>query len=77
MLEYLGFHLSFAHRAEAVPSAPLGDTVVCGHTHMPFVCLAHGRLVINPGSIGIRNKPAGPHDARVRARPTPGAPTPR
>lgn len=47
MLEYLGFHLSFAHRAEAVPSDPLGDTVVCGHTHMPFVRLAHGRLVIN------------------------------
>ena len=52
MLEYLGFHLSFAHRAEAVPSAPFGDTVVCGHTHMPFVRLAHGRLVINPDSIG-------------------------
>lgn len=28
-------------------------TVVCGHTHMPFVRLAYGRLVINPGSIGI------------------------
>ena len=53
MLEYLGFHLSFAHRAEAVPSDPVGDTVVCGHTHMPFVRLAHGRLVINPGSIGM------------------------
>jgi hypothetical protein len=25
MLEYLGFHLSFAHRAEAVPSDPLGE----------------------------------------------------
>lgn len=58
MLEYLGFHLSFAHRAEAVPSdhrgdGALGDTVVCGHIHMPFVRLAHGRLVTNPGSIGM------------------------
>lgn len=53
MLEYLGFHLSFAPRAEAVPSDPLGDTVVCGHTPLPFVRLAHGRLVINPGSVGM------------------------
>ncbi|TNC38844.1 metallophosphoesterase family protein [Mumia zhuanghuii] len=28
-------------------------TVVCGHTHMPFVRLADRRLVINPGSIGM------------------------
>lgn len=28
-------------------------TVVCGHTHMPFVRLASGRLVINPGSVGM------------------------
>lgn len=53
MLEYLGFHQSFAHRAEAVPSDPGGDTVVCGHTHMTFVRLAHGRLVSNPSSIGM------------------------
>ncbi|HEY9290357.1 MAG TPA: metallophosphoesterase family protein [Microlunatus sp.] len=34
----------------------LGDeirTVVCGHTHMPFVRLVDRRLVINPGSIGM------------------------
>src|SRR3954447_3928308 len=61
MLEYLGFHLSFAHRAEAVPSDPLGDTVVCGHTHMPFVRLAHGRLVIKPGSIGMPYGRTGAH----------------
>lgn len=61
MLEYLGFHLSFAHRAEAVPSVPLGDTVVCGHTHMPFVRLAHGRLMINPGSIGMPYGRTGAH----------------
>ncbi|UVS80538.1 phosphodiesterase [Actinokineospora sp. UTMC 2448] len=29
------------------------DTIVCGNTHMPFVRLAHGRLVINPGSVGM------------------------
>jgi predicted phosphodiesterase len=28
-------------------------TVVCGHTHMPYVRLAHGRLVVNPGSVGM------------------------
>lgn len=28
-------------------------TVVCGHTHMPFVRLVERRLVINPGSIGM------------------------
>jgi predicted phosphodiesterase len=28
-------------------------TVVCGHTHMPFVRLADRRLVVNPGSIGM------------------------
>jgi predicted phosphodiesterase len=61
MLEYLGFHQSFAHRAEAVPSDPRGDTVVCGHTHMTFVRLAHGRLVSNPGSIGMPYGRTGGH----------------
>ncbi len=28
-------------------------TVVCGHTHMPFVRLVDRRLVVNPGSIGM------------------------
>lgn len=28
-------------------------TVVCGHTHMPFVRLVDRRTVINPGSIGM------------------------
>ncbi|KOU36503.1 metallophosphoesterase family protein [Streptomyces sp. WM6378] len=36
-------------------------TVVCGHTHMPFVRLAHGRLVVNPGSIGMPYGRAGAH----------------
>jgi predicted phosphodiesterase len=28
-------------------------TVVCGHTHMPFVRLVDRRLVLNPGSVGM------------------------
>ena len=33
--------------------APDVRTVVCGHTHMPFVRLVDRRLVVNPGSIGM------------------------
>jgi predicted phosphodiesterase len=29
------------------------STVVCGHTHMPFVRLVDRRLVVNPGSVGM------------------------
>ena len=36
-------------------------TVVCGHTHMPFARLAHGRLVVNPGSVGMPYGQAGAH----------------
>lgn len=36
-------------------------TVVCGHTHMPYVRLAHGRLVVNPGSVGMPYGRAGAH----------------
>jgi predicted phosphodiesterase len=36
-------------------------TVVCGHTHMPFCRLAHGRLVVNPGSVGMPYGRAGAH----------------
>ncbi|MFG2832954.1 metallophosphoesterase family protein [Streptomyces sp. NPDC048434] len=36
-------------------------TVVCGHTHMPFVRLVHGRLVINPGSVGMPYGRSGAH----------------
>jgi predicted phosphodiesterase len=32
---------------------PVVTTVVCGHTHMPFVRLVDRRLVINSGSIGM------------------------
>lgn len=43
---------------------PLDDAVrvvVCGHTHMPFVRLAHRRLVVNPGSVGMPYGRAGAH----------------
>lgn len=36
-------------------------TVVCGHTHMPFTRLAHGRQIINPGSIGMPYGRQGAH----------------
>jgi predicted phosphodiesterase len=36
-------------------------TVVCGHTHMPFLRLAHRRLVVNPGSVGMPYGRQGAH----------------
>jgi len=40
--------------AEALAGlAPDEQTVVCGHTHMPFVRLVDRRLVVNPGSVGM------------------------
>jgi putative phosphoesterase len=36
-------------------------TVVCGHTHMPYARLAHGRMVVNPGSVGMPYGRAGAH----------------
>ncbi|MGW4897571.1 metallophosphoesterase family protein [Kitasatospora sp. NPDC004240] len=36
-------------------------TVVTGHTHMPFTRLALGRLVVNPGSVGMPYGRAGAH----------------
>jgi len=36
-------------------------TVVCGHTHMPYVRLAHRRLVVNPGSVGMPYGAGGAH----------------
>jgi predicted phosphodiesterase len=37
------------------------STVVCGHTHMPFVRLAHGVLVVNSGSVGMPYGRIGAH----------------
>ncbi|MFE0376841.1 metallophosphoesterase family protein [Streptomyces inhibens] len=36
-------------------------TVVCGHTHMPYVRFTHGRLVVNPGSVGMPYGRPGAH----------------
>lgn len=36
-------------------------TIVCGHTHMPYVRLAHGRLIVNPGSVGMPYGRPGAH----------------
>lgn len=36
-------------------------TVVCGHTHMPFLRLAHRRLIVNPGSVGMPYGRSGAH----------------
>ena len=40
---------------------PACRTVVSGNTHMPFVRLANGRLVVNPGSVGMPYGRAGAH----------------
>ncbi|HJQ00187.1 MAG TPA: metallophosphoesterase family protein [Jatrophihabitans sp.] len=58
---------------EALADAP--DTVVCGHTHMPFVRLVDRRLVINPGSVGMPYGSSGAHwallaDGAVQLRRT-------
>ena len=53
--------------ADVLADVP-GDvsTVVCGHTHMPFTRLAHGRLIVNPGSVGMPYGRAGAHWALFR-----------
>jgi predicted phosphodiesterase len=40
---------------------PAVRTVVCGHTHMPFVRLVDTRVVVNPGSVGMPYGGAGAH----------------
>ena len=42
-------------------------TVVCGHTHMPFLRLVDGRLIVNPGSVGLPYGRAGAHWAILSA----------
>jgi len=37
------------------------QTVVCGHTHMPFQRLVDRRLVVNPGSVGMPYGRPGAH----------------
>ena len=58
---------SLARWAEVLGSvAPEVRTVVCGHTHMPFVRLVDRRLVVNPGSIGMPYGRAGGSWALLR-----------
>ena len=45
---------------------PSVSTIVCGHTHMPFQRLAHRRLIVNPGSVGMPYGRAGAHWALLR-----------
>lgn len=40
---------------------PRTAAVVCGHTHMPYVRLTHGRLAVNPGSVGMPYGRRGAH----------------
>lgn len=54
--------------AEVLGGLPEGvRTVVCGHTHMPFARLAHGRLIVNPGSVGMPYGRPGAHWALLSA----------
>jgi predicted phosphodiesterase len=46
--------------AEVLAGRP-EQTVVLGHTHMPFVRLADRRLIINPGSVGMPYGRSGAH----------------
>lgn len=48
-------------------------TVVCGHTHMPFVRLVHGVLVVNPGSVGMPYGRPGAHWALLGPDPGSGS----
>lgn len=43
------------------PPPEVVSTVVCGHTHMPFLRLAHGRQIVNPGSVGMPYGRPGAH----------------
>lgn len=40
---------------------PAVRTVVCGHTHMPFLRTIGGRVVVNPGSVGMPYGNPGAH----------------
>ncbi|MFF0386094.1 metallophosphoesterase family protein [Streptomyces sp. NPDC004286] len=51
-----------ARWAEVLESVPPGiGAVVCGHTHMPYARLAQGRLIVNPGSVGMPYGRPGAH----------------
>ena len=48
--------------AEVLADVPAEvTTVVCGHTHMQFMRQAHGRQIVNAGSVGMPYGRAGAH----------------
>jgi putative phosphoesterase len=49
------------------PLHPGVRTVVFGHTHMPFVRMVDGRLVVNPGSVGMPYGRPGAHWALLNS----------
>jgi putative phosphoesterase len=49
--------------AEVLDGAP--DTVVCGHTHMPYLRLVDRRTIVNPGSVGMPYGTTGAHWAML------------
>ncbi|PZF82295.1 metallophosphoesterase family protein [Jiangella anatolica] len=58
---------SLTRWAEVLSTVPADvRTIVCGHTHMPFLRLVDRRLVVNPGSVGMPYGQAGPHWAVLR-----------
>ncbi|MEV0277867.1 metallophosphoesterase family protein [Streptomyces sp. NPDC050610] len=51
-----------ARWAEVMAAVDEGvGTVVCGHTHMPYARIAHGRMIVNPGSVGMPYGRPGAH----------------
>lgn len=60
-------HTRLSRWAEVLATVPEEvRTVVCGHTHMPFLRLVDGRQVINPGSVGMPYGRPGAHWALLR-----------
>jgi predicted phosphodiesterase len=51
---------ALARWAEVLADRP-EETVVLGHTHMPFARLANRKLVVNPGSVGMPYGRSGAH----------------
>ena len=51
LLEYVT-PLTSPERLKEIVSATEADVVVSGHTHLPMARWVHGKLLINPGSVG-------------------------
>jgi putative phosphoesterase len=46
-------------------------TVVCGHTHMPYLRLVDRKVIVNPGSVGMPYGTSGAHWALLGGRDDP------